>query len=342
MDGAVCESDFAQPDARAQNGADRAPWERERALNHAIHSGDDFERQFKEFCQRPENAPVVAEHQRQELRKLDRVHHRCDAMEFRDAVLSADEEAQRNVAPFLRTRVLRTLVSTFKNDEHGDFSKWANNPRVIEMLKTMQEAIDEGRVTETDVEQTMVNYLSDSANDGHDKFKKATTREANLETKDLVGALNEQLTLRFQGNDLYKARQFDEAHQAYTKALGIMNLVKARNPSDAQEVRKNRLACLANLGACCMEMKLFGEAIGHLDEYLLTDPENVRIVMRRGRAHAGRGDFIEAKRDFSSCVALNPFDFEAQEALDALRRDYRADARRRKDLAKKYVRGLGQ
>ncbi|OUS43676.1 hypothetical protein BE221DRAFT_174971 [Ostreococcus tauri] len=292
MDGAVCESDFAQPDVRAQNGADRAPWERERALNHAIHSGDDFERQFKEFCQRPENAPVVAEHQRQELRKLDRVHHRCDAMEFRDAVLSADEEAQRNVAPFLRTRVLRTL--------------WANNPRVIEMLKTMQEAIDEGRVTETDVEQTM----------------------ANLETKDLVGALNEQLTLRFQGNDLYKARQFDEAHQAYTKALGIMNLVKARIRATRKRYGRT--------------MKLFGEAIGHLDEYLLTDPENVRIVMRRGRAHAGRGDFIEAKRDFSSCVALNPFDFEAQEALDALRRDYRADVRRRKDLAKKYVKGLGQ
>jgi len=41
---------------------------------------------------------------------MDRIQHRCDAMEFRHAVLSADEEAQRNVAPFLKNRTLRTLV----------------------------------------------------------------------------------------------------------------------------------------------------------------------------------------------------------------------------------------
>ena len=138
-------------------------------------------------------------------------------MDFRDAVLRSNEEAQRNVAPFLRTRALRAVIWTFRNDANGDFGKWATNPLVLRMLSEMQTALDEGRASEEEIERFMVNYLSDSKNDGHDAFKRRTTREANLETKDLVGALNEQCELRYKGNAHYERREFAEARECYAQ-----------------------------------------------------------------------------------------------------------------------------
>ena len=329
MDGAVSENAF-EPPRGVSNPFARAP-DRD---GGGLMDGDNFEREFRAFCARPENAPKMAEHQAQELRKMDRIQHRCDAMEFRHAVLSADEDAQRNVAPFLRNRTLRTLVSTFRNDESGDFSKWACNPEVMRMLTAMQTAIDDGTMREEDVERLMVNYLSDPKNEGHEEFTRRTKREARLESKDLVNALNEQCQLRYEGNQHYSRKEFTEAHECYVKALSIMNLVKGRNPGDAAECDKNRLACLMNLGAVCMAMKLYGEAVSHLNDALELSPDDPRVLRRRGRAHRGRGDFKEAKMDFVACVRVDPFDVDAHRELDELSLEMARDLRRAKTLSR--------
>ena len=85
-----------------------------------------------------------------------RATQRNRAVEFRDAVVSSEPEAQRNVAPFLSSPVLRKIVMTFSNDPRGDFAQWANNPRVLEMLKRLQGYLDEGRMTEEEAERLLV------------------------------------------------------------------------------------------------------------------------------------------------------------------------------------------
>ncbi len=64
----------------------------------------------------------------------------CDHLQVMDAEL----EAQQAVAPFLSIPVLRRLVQTFANDPRGDFSKWATNPLVIDMLRQAKQLIQEG------------------------------------------------------------------------------------------------------------------------------------------------------------------------------------------------------
>jgi len=297
-------------------------------------TNDDFEASFKAYCAQPEHAKEMAEYQYRELRKSDRVSHRLEAMAFREAVLGAEEEAQRNVAPFLRTRVLKNIIATFKNDKCGDFGKWACNPLVLNMLRETQKAIDEGRASEEEVERAMVNYLRDPKNDGSAEYTRATTREANLDTKDLVGALNEQCELRYKGNDHYKNKSFDEARDCYMKALSIMKLVKGRNPMDQAEVRKNKLACLMNLGSACMGLKLYGEAIEHLNEADEENPDDKRLLLRRGRAYAYRGDFDDAKRDFTRVLRLDPTDDEAHYELYNLKSLRAQDHARRVELSK--------
>ena len=98
--------------------------------------------------------------QRKEIRQMEAHTEETSARDFRERVLAADAEAQKNVAPFLENPVLRRIVKSFTNDERGDFAKWACNPRVIEMLRRAQKAMDEGKLTEADAERIMIESLA--------------------------------------------------------------------------------------------------------------------------------------------------------------------------------------
>ena len=144
---------------------------------------------FKEFCTRPENAPLVAKQQKKEISDVMKLEARVSlarrlgaacllcgvrlsrrslahgalpqvsAERFQECVLSSDVEAQRNVAPFLEIPALRRIVQTLTNDPRGDFAQWATNPRIMDMLHQCKAMLDEGRVTEAEVEHTMLSYV---------------------------------------------------------------------------------------------------------------------------------------------------------------------------------------
>ncbi len=83
------------------------------------------------------------------------------ALKFRSTVLDADLDAQKNIAPFLKNKVLKRIIMTFMNDPNGDFEKWAKNPRVIEMLATAQRMMEDGRLDERDMEEHLIRMLKD-------------------------------------------------------------------------------------------------------------------------------------------------------------------------------------
>ncbi len=72
-------------------------------------------------------------------------------------VLKANQQAQADIAPFLKSPALRTIIKSFTNDEDGDFTKWASNTQVLAMLKQARELLDQGRMTE---EEMMVAFQS--------------------------------------------------------------------------------------------------------------------------------------------------------------------------------------
>ena len=151
------------------------------------------EASFKEFLSRPENRPLVEKHQRREVKQALQLQEKTAALHFRDKVLESDYDAQVAIAPFLRNRVLRRIVQTFANDPNGDFSKWATNPRVIEMLREAQKLMDEGRLTEAEAEEFMLRMLRDPSSDHHAEFAAKSKQVARLPTDQLVQALNEHV-----------------------------------------------------------------------------------------------------------------------------------------------------
>lgn len=262
--------------------------------------------------------------QRKEIRQMEAHAEESSARDFRERVLAADFEAQKNVAPFLENPVLRRIIKTFTNDERGDFAKWACNPRVLEMLRRAQKAMDEGKLTEADAERVMIQSLAahqkkTQTRDGESRvdddvddrgFGTAPSlvppgRKVRVETNNLVSALNEHVQLRMQGNQLYESRAFPEALEKYRAALSIVDLVAGTNPGDQAEIDKNRAATLMNVAAAHMGMQAFGEAIRNLNEANRIVPNHPKLLMRRARALTRRGAFEEARADITACEARN-------------------------------------
>lgn len=151
------------------------------------------EASFKEFLARPENQPILEKHQRKEVKQALKLQEKIHALKFRSTVVESDYDAQLSIAPFLRNKVLKKVVMTFANDPNGDFEKWAKNPRVIEMLSTAQKMMDEGRVTENEMEEYFIRLLKDPSNEFHEEFEAKTKQVARLPTDQLVQALNEHV-----------------------------------------------------------------------------------------------------------------------------------------------------
>jgi len=301
--------------------------------------GDDqdaFAQQFKQFCMQPENKEKVQEHQRKEIRRAERVGHRIEACGFRDKVLESDYEAQQNIAPFMEHKFLRRIIQTFCNDEQGDFGKWAKNPRVIEMLQHAKDLVDNGYVQEEELEHRMVEYLKNPNAEGHEQFDKRVNRKINVESKDLVSALNEQCTLRHEGNLLYVKKNFEEAKEKYEQALSIMNLIKATDRQMGQfEIEQNKSFCLMNIASVCIGMKDYGEAIEHLNKAEEVWPEptgNFKLYTRRARAHIYRANFAEAKKDLQTAKSIDPKHEEIEEVewmIDAFKSKYATEEKER-------------
>lgn len=192
---------------------------------------------------------MVEKQQRKEARQALKLEERAHLENLREAVLGADFEAQRAIAPYLRTPCLRRIVQTFTNDVRGDFSAWAANPRVIEMLAAAQRMLDEGRMSEEEMEQVLLAQLKDPAHEAHSEFEAKSRRVARLPTDALVGALNEHLNERRRGNEHYRARRWEEALRHYTRAAAVVEHVEGLSSVDQTEVVLNRVAVYNNLAA---------------------------------------------------------------------------------------------
>jgi hypothetical protein len=43
-------------------------------------------------------------------------------------------DAQRDIAPFLESKILRSILKTFTNESDVDFGVWVQNENIIDML----------------------------------------------------------------------------------------------------------------------------------------------------------------------------------------------------------------
>ncbi|KAL0049543.1 hypothetical protein WJX82_004461 [Trebouxia sp. C0006] len=201
------------------------------------HTGD-MEASLRGFCERPENKGIIEREQKKQAMRMLQVKQLQDARQFQHKVLQSDVEAQQNVAPFLKHRVLREIVISFTNSPNDDFEAWAKNQQAIDTLKEAQRLLDNGYISEKDMEHSLLAHLQrQSSQNG--SFASNDTTGQNIGSNQLVVLLNQHLTERRQGNQHYRQKHFDTALAHYENARSILEPLASKAAEEQQEIDMN-------------------------------------------------------------------------------------------------------
>ena len=120
--------------------------------------------------------------------------------------------------------------------------------------------------------------------------------------------LEHAIKLKAEGNALYRQGQHEEAGEKYCEALGCLEELTAMEQLNSPEWKKLqdiRLPLLLNYSQCKLLAQDYAEVIRHTTSALEYDPDNLKALFRRGKAHACSWNEAEAKSDFARVVELD-------------------------------------
>lgn len=115
--------------------------------------------------------------------------------------------------------------------------------------------------------------------------------------------------LKEDGNQLYREKSYEAAADKYAKAIGIIEeLMLKEKPNDDPwiELQHLKQPLLLNFSQCRLSLEDYYPVIEHCTTVLDTDPNNVKALYRRAKAHTGAWNPKEAIMDFEKVMELDP------------------------------------
>uniref|UniRef100_A0A2M4BUI3 peptidylprolyl isomerase n=1 Tax=Anopheles marajoara TaxID=58244 RepID=A0A2M4BUI3_9DIPT len=115
--------------------------------------------------------------------------------------------------------------------------------------------------------------------------------------------------LREQGNTAYGQQRYAAALEAYSYAIGIVEQLMLKEKPDEPEwveLARLKVPLLLNYSQCRLLERDYYPVIEHCTEVLRYEPDCVKALFRRGKAHAGAWNLDRARADFERCAALDP------------------------------------
>lgn len=144
------------------------------------------------------------------------------------------------------------------------------------------------------------------------EYKKDTWALTDEEKLKLIPVLKEQ------GNALVKEKKYKEAAEKYEEALReLESFMLKEKPRDKEwnELNEQKLPILSNFSLCRYHLKDYYACIEHTSHILEFQPNNVKALFRRGKAHMAVWNVNNAKNDMEKCRKIDPTmekDVEAQ------------------------------
>ncbi|XP_045172004.2 AH receptor-interacting protein-like [Mercenaria mercenaria] len=114
--------------------------------------------------------------------------------------------------------------------------------------------------------------------------------------------------LKEAGNELYKQKKYSEAAEKYGEAIGLLEqLCMKEKPGDPDwhVLEDMKIPLLLNFSQCKLLLKEYYIVIEHTSTVLKRDPDNVKALFRRGKAHIGAWNPREARIDFERVAELD-------------------------------------
>jgi tetratricopeptide (TPR) repeat protein len=134
-----------------------------------------------------------------------------------------------------------------------------------------------------------------------------------------------QLSERRKGNSAYRAAQYEEALEHYTRARSIVELVKGLSRADQAEVDINRIAIACNIAAAHLATKDYGAAVEACEWALAIDPTCRKALIRRAKARLGRHDYVTTLNDIKILQNTHPDAPEVLQLQCAVKKAIEAD-----------------
>ena len=100
-----------------------------------------------------------------------------------------------------------------------------------------------------------------------------------------------------------------EASEKYAEAIGrLEQLILREKPHDEEwlELRKQKVPLLLNYSQCKLSLNEYYPVIEHCSEALEIEPNNVKALFRRAKAHVGAWNPNDAREDFQKVSEFDP------------------------------------
>ena len=129
-----------------------------------------------------------------------------------------------------------------------------------------------------------------------DESDRAVNRGPTEEQKAFAASIENKRSAedaRYRGNEYMKAKEYDEAVNAYSRSLDL-------NP--------NEPATYCNRAMAYLRLKNYARCIEDAEKTLSMEPDYVKAYHRRGKAYLATNKFELAIRDFQYILEKNPDD----------------------------------
>lgn len=114
--------------------------------------------------------------------------------------------------------------------------------------------------------------------------------------------------LHAEGNSLFHDKDYKAAADKYAMAIGILEqLMLVEKPGEKEwlELEKQKVPLLLNFSQCKLYEKEYYSVIEHCSTVLKSDPDNVKALFRRAKAHVGAWNPQQARGDFTRVMQLD-------------------------------------
>lgn len=120
--------------------------------------------------------------------------------------------------------------------------------------------------------------------------------------------LNAICGLHAEGNSLFHNKDYKAASDKYAMAIGMLEqLMLVEKPGEKEwvELDKQKVPLLLNFSQCKLYEKEYYSVIEHCSTVLKSDPDNVKALFRRAKAHVGAWNPQQAREDFKRVMQLD-------------------------------------
>ncbi|CAH3140589.1 unnamed protein product [Pocillopora meandrina] len=173
-----------------------------------------------------------------------------------------------------------------------------------------------------------------------------TAGTSRLSTKEKI---ERGVTLKVEGNEYFKKKDYRDAMKSYHKALlhvkglidrpfvfGLDSAGRDISEEDKEQIYQVQFSCYNNLAACLLKDNRWDRTIYYCNEALKIQPSNAKALFRRGQAYFHLNDLEKAERDLKAAEELEPEDSSIKKMLASLD----VELKKMKEREKKIYAGM--